>query len=243
MSTIVLTRRKASLRSIFAVLFAVAASLAVYSYLSWMKSQIPISGKLVSMVVAARDLQAGETIEASMLEVVDHPSRYLPRGAMQGIDRVIGKVLSVPVFRGESLTSPKLGSKGGLSSVVPAGTRAYFLTLSNNAITPRPGDRVDVLATLPREVLGEPTTITVLRGKEVASMARGEASASDKVAGNLGLETAEGVKLGITLFVTPVEAEKLAMAEALGKITLVFAPSKVDQSAPPKPVRPADLGT
>src|SRR5687767_8622626 len=121
MSTIVLTRRKASLRSAFAVLFAVAATLAVYSYLSWMKAQIPVSGKLISMVVATRDLQAGETIEPAMLELVEHPSRYLPVGAFKGIDPVVGKVLSVPVFRGEPLTKAKLGSKGGVSGLVPAG--------------------------------------------------------------------------------------------------------------------------
>ncbi|HVF11918.1 MAG TPA: Flp pilus assembly protein CpaB [Actinomycetota bacterium] len=242
MSTIVLTRRKASLRSIFAVLFAIAATLAVYSYLSWMKAQIPVSGKLISMVVAARDLQAGETIDPSMLELVEHPSRYLPMGAFNGIDGVVGKVLSVPVFQGEAVTSPKLGSKGGVSGLVPAGTRAYFLAVPGGGIAPRAGDRVDVLATLPREVLGEPTTITVLRGKEVASMARREASASDSVGGNLGLEAADQAKLGITLFVTPEEAEKLAMAEALGKITLIFAPFEADQSVAPRPVRPSDLG-
>lgn len=241
MSTIILTRRKASLRSIFAVLFAVAATLAVYSYLSWMKAQIPVSGKLISMVVAKRDLQAGEILDASMLELVEHPSKYLPIGAFKGIDSVLGKVLSVPVFRGEAVTSPKLGSKGGVSGLVPAGTRAYFLTLPNDGMAPRAGDRVDVLATLPREVLGEPTTITVLRGKEVASMSLREAG-SDSVGDSLGLEASDRAKLGITLFVTPEEAEKLAMAEALGKITLIFAPFEADESGTPRPIRPADLG-
>lgn len=245
MSALALTRRRTSVWGAVAVLAALATALAVYSYLSWLRAQVPVSGRLVAMVVAAQDLEPGTVLDASMVTVTQHPSRYLPAGAITDAKKVFGQAVAVTIFEGEPITARKIGKKGGFSSIVPAGTRAYSLAINSGSglgFLPKSGDRVDVIATFPREVLGEPTSITILRGKEVASVSLGGRE-SGKVAKQLGVETASQSAFSITLFVTPTEAERLAMAESLGRITLVLAPVGADTDPAPAPVRPGDLGS
>lgn len=227
---------------LMAVLAAAAAGVAVYSYLSYLRSQIPVAGKLVPMVVAAHDIEPGIRVSPGDLELIDHPERYLPDGAIPQMDTVVGKVAAVPIFEGEPLTLRKLGDSGGLSSIVPEGMRAFSLPLTSGAglgFLPEVGDRVDVIATLPAEVLGEPTSVTILTSREVAAVG-GAGSGGGPIDRRLGLEGASS-GLHITLFVTPEESERLAMAEALGRITIVLAPSLIEEGPAPAPVTPRDL--
>lgn len=242
MSTIALARRRISLWGVAALLASLATGIAIYSYLSWLRSQVPIAGNLVPMIVAARDLEPGTVIEGGMFEVAKHPERYLPRGALASPSSVIGKVVSVPVFAGEAITARKLGESGGLSSVVPKGMRAYSLPVTSGfGFVPGKGDRVDVIVTFPREVLGEPISITILRYKEVASVTGGADGDSGKLGSRLGIEGGTQGGMGITLYVTAEEAQRLAMAEALGRITVVLAPAAHEEEELPAPLRPADL--
>lgn len=240
-----LARRRTSVWGIAAILAAILTGLTVYSYLSWMRAQIPVAGKLVALVVAARDIAAGEVLSADNLTIAQHPERYLPPSAIRSLADVDGKVSAIPIYKGEAVTSRKLGTKGGLSAVVPAGMRAYSLRIDSGtglAFLPRPGDRVDVIVTFGREVLGEATSITVLRASEVASIGEAATVGSDNVAPRLGLDASSGIGIGVTLFVTPEEAERLAMAESLGRITLVLAPHDSEGEAAPAPITPQDLG-
>lgn len=243
MSTLALARRRSSIWGAFGVIASLAAGLAVYSYLSYVKDQLPVAGRLAPMVVAAHDIEPGAALDASMVRLEDHPERYMPEGAIASIDIVLGRRAVMPILAGEPVTARKLGTKGGLSSVVPPGMRAYSLMASIGSglgSEPTPGDRVDVLATFPREVMGEPTTITILTSKEVASAGASSRRDSGKVASRLGLDAAGSQALSITLFVTPEEAEKLAMAEALGRLTIVLSPARPEE-AKPRPIKPGDL--
>jgi pilus assembly protein CpaB len=243
MSTLALTRRRTSLWGIVALLSAALTGLAVYSYLSWLRAQVPVSGRLVSMVVASRDLDPGTALDEDSVELADHPERYLPVGTLSDLRSALGKVLTVPVFEGEAITSRKVGAKGGLSSIVPPGMRAFTLPVSSGlGFVPQPGDRVDVIVTLPREVLGEPTSVTTLQAREIAAVGSQTETGLGGVGERLGLDESRG-GVTVTLFVTPTEAQRLAMAEALGRITLVLAPEESDDAPKPAPVRPGDLGS
>jgi pilus assembly protein CpaB len=239
MTTLVLNRRRSSRWSMLAVVAAAATALAVYSYLSWLRGQVPVAGPLVQMVVAARDVDSGELIDASMLELVDHPSRYLPANALQDIDPLIGRVAAVPLQKGDALTERKVGKTGGASSVVPEGMRAYSLSAQaagGLAIVPRAGDRVDVLVTYPGEG-GVATTETILKSAKVALLTRPSSSKSE--GGPLGVGSVKQDRAGLTLLVTPAQAEDLAQAEALGKISVVLAPNAVEVSEEPAEPQPA----
>lgn len=230
MTTLVLTRSRSSRWSLLAILAATAVGLSLYSYLSWLRAQVPVSGPMVPMVVAARDIDAGWVIDASMLKVVQFPGRYLPLGAFSRTDTVIGKVAAFAVLQTEPVTERKVGRTGGASSVVPPGMRAYSLsaqTTAGLAITPRSGDRVDVILTLAGQQ-GEAITRTILRSARVASI-QPEAPPA-RVTGALGLPSS-GKKGAVTVLVTPEQAEGLAYAESAGKLAVVLAPS-VAEPAP-----------
>ena len=243
MSTLALARRRFSLWGVTAALAAAAAGLAVYSYLSWVRSQIPAAGKLVPLVVAGQDLSPGTRLEKGHLRLADHPDKYLPPAAITELDDAMGRTLAVPVFEGEALTAKKLGTRGGASSVVPGGMRAYSLGVASDlGFLPKPGDRVDVIVTLPRDVLGEHTSVTALRHREVASVGRFGSQALGEVGERLGVEDSSEAAITITLFVTPEEAQELAMAESLGRVSVVLAPVDSEETSPPSPVTPGDLG-
>ncbi|HEX2053381.1 MAG TPA: Flp pilus assembly protein CpaB [Actinomycetota bacterium] len=223
MTTLILSRRRASRWSVLAVLAAVTTALAVYSYLSSLRAQIPVFGRMVPMVVASTDIDSGVVIKPGMVEVVDHPERYLPQDALENPSLAIGRVAAVPILQGEPVTSRRVGRDAGSSSVVPDGMRAYSLspqTLEGLALAPKAGDRVDVIATFARDG-GNAETVTVIRAAKVASVGSGEGGSG--VASQLGVGGSSAG--GITLLLTPEQAEVLAQSEALGKIALVLAPN------------------
>lgn len=246
MATLALSRTRNSLWRIVAVMAAAATGLAVYSYLSYVRAQVPVAGRLVSMVVAARDLEAGTVLGRADLATVKHPQKYLPAGSFASASEIAGRRIFVPVFSGEPITARKLGDRGGASSLVPPGTRAYSLSVASGAglgFMPKPGDRVDVIVTLPQEVLGEATSVTVLRAKLIAAVGAfgADSKPTGKVTSKLGLDAGAAGGLGITLFVTPEEAQRLAMAEALGRITITLAPLQPEEAPAPPPSKPRDL--
>lgn len=206
------------------MLAAVVTALAVYSYLSWLRAQIPVAGRMAQMVVAATDIDSGVVVTPAMLELEDHPERYLPDQVLRNTEAAVGRVATVTILAGEPVTSRRLGRTGGSSSVVPDGMRAYSLspqTLDGLALAPKAGDRVDVLATFGREG-GTAETVTVIRAAKVASVG-GSKDGGSKVASQLGV--GGGSRPGITLLLTPEQSEALAQSEALGKIALVLAPN------------------
>lgn len=225
MTTLVLSRERASRWSVLAVLAAVTTALAVYSYLSWLRAQIPVAGPLVPMVVAARDIDSGTVLTPGMLKIVKQPGNYLPARVLQDTGDAVGQVAAVPILTGDPVTSRKVGRTGG--AAVPPGMRAYLLSsqsLTGPGLEPRRGDRVDVLATLPAPG-GDATTVTILRSARVTSVA-GAAASPGKVASQLGVGSSS--RRGVALLVTPDQAETLARSEALGKITLVLVPDPPD---------------
>jgi Flp pilus assembly protein CpaB len=178
------------------MLAAVVTALAVYSYLSYLRAQIPLSGRMVPMLVAASDIDSGVVVTAAMLEIESFPERYLPEQALSSSEAAVGRVAAVPILEGEPVTSRRLGMDGGSSSVVPDGMRAYSLspdTLDGLALAPKAGDRVDVLATFAREG-GNAETVTVIKAAKVASV--GGSKGPSGVASQLGVGGGKG---GITL--------------------------------------------
>lgn len=227
-----------------AALAALGTGLAVYSYLAWLRSQTVVSGRLVPVVVATRDLQPGTVVEAGMVEVSRHPDHHMPRGALGSVDSALGGVVAVPIFQGDPVTAPKIGRGRGGSSAIPSGMRAYTLLVASGwgpAFRPKIGEVVDVIVTLPQEVLGEARSVTVAQSRRVAAVGS-PPSRPGFAASRIGRGDPSGPALMITLFVTSEEAERLAMAEALGRVTVVLAPEDAEEDIDPVPVTPRDLG-
>ena len=99
------------------------------------------------VVVAARDLSPGVTLRADDVAVAKRPAAWIPDGAANAVESVIGATLAGPSRRGEVLTDARiLGSRlTGLSTGADA--RVVPLHLADAAVVDliRPGDVVDVL--------------------------------------------------------------------------------------------------
>lgn len=226
MTTLVLGKRRTSRWGVVAVLAAVLTALAVYSYLSWLRSQVPVAGRLIPVVVAATDIEPGVRLTASMLEVVDHPSRYLPDAVLGAPEEAVGRLTTHAILAGEPVTERRVGRNGGASGAVPDGMRAYALdseALEGMALVPRAGDRVDILATVAGDN-NQAQTNTILRFVQVASVIGSEESSG--MVSSLGVGSNRTT--GMTLLVSSEQAEVLAHAEAVGRITLVLVPTGLD---------------
>jgi Flp pilus assembly protein CpaB len=106
-----------------------------------------------SVVVAARDLAATESLAADDLAVVLMPADAVPAGALGNVSAAVGKLPRAPLWRGQIVLGPALSDAAAsfhTGLALPVGMRAVALPLASasqavgGAIVP--GARVDVIA-------------------------------------------------------------------------------------------------
>jgi len=134
------------------VLFGVAGALSLLAFLLvrgevQRASQVQaLAGPMATVVVAARDLAAGDTLGPSDLRVSRLPAVYLPPGAVVSAQAAIGSVSSGPVRAGEVLVSTRLAA----SAFGPSVAAGHVVVTIGFASVPdglTPADRVDAYAT------------------------------------------------------------------------------------------------
>lgn len=170
-------------------------------------------------VVAARDIDLGQPLNASMVSLVAWPAGSVPEGSFAQVEAVDGRVVRGPVLRGEPVLETRLapvGTKGGLSAVIGQGNRA--ITVKVNEVVgvagfALPGNYVDVLVNT-QDDRDRPVSKIVLERILVLAVAQ-EAGRDD---------TKPRVVNAVTLEVTPEQAERIDLARSVGKLSL---PSKL----------------
>jgi pilus assembly protein CpaB len=106
----------------------------------------PKPAPTTAIVVAARDLPAGEALTAADLHMVDVPPATVPSGVTTDLGAVVGSQLTAPLRRNEPLTDVRLND-GLLRRPAPGLVSAPVrLADSQAAVLLRPGQRIDVLA-------------------------------------------------------------------------------------------------
>jgi len=208
--------RKGIILLAVALLLATTAGWAAYSYLEKSGAN-RAQNDTTPVVVAVRDLTFGTRLETEHLAVANFPKSAVPRGAYAVLDSVLGQTSKVFLVEGEAVLSSKLSSVGGgLSVMVTPSMRAISLQIDQITGVSGfvlPGDRVDVLVTIDNAGgSGVAVTKTALQDAEVLAA---------------GTTTEEKSKRtittqAVTLLVTPVGAEAVALGQAQGKIHLVL---------------------
>jgi Flp pilus assembly protein CpaB len=200
--------------AVLALTSGVAAFAIVRGYASRLEALRPFVGRPVPVVIAAADLTRGTSIGGSMVRIALLPSLLAPPGSFADGTELEGRVLLTDVAEGEAITRTRLAARsaGPVAALVEPGLRAAAVDsgLPHGAV--RSGDRVDVLATYGGE---RPHTETVATGLEVLRVM--SASPSGAVAGG-----AEAPSL--VLLVSPLDAERLAYAQAFADLTISIAP-------------------
>lgn len=123
----------------------IAAGLLGVAVAAALHARAPAAPATEQVLVAARDLPAGRTIEGGDVAWQAWLSGTAPRGTQRV---VAGRVLASALRAGEPITDARLTGPGLLTGQ-PAGTRAVTVRLADPSAAGlvRPGDRVDVLAT------------------------------------------------------------------------------------------------
>lgn len=174
----------------------------------------------VPVVVAKVDIRTGTKLDPDMLDTREFTPASRPSGAFSSIEEIEGRVLSVNVGGNEAITASKLADPsvigGGVSALIAPGKRA--MSVKGNEVMGlsgfvRPGDRVDVIASM--TVGSRDTAVTKLVLERVKVLATGtELTPPDEDGKTASVDV-------YTLELTPKESERLALAATRG--TLNFA--------------------
>lgn len=211
---------------LFTGALALMAAFLVHSALKSKQAKIEaLQENTVRIVVAARALTPGETVDNTALRLISWPRGDVPPGAFSDFEAVTGKVvknsLSVnqPIVASAILEAEKTG--GVLPLLIPPGLRALSIAVddvSDMAGFILPHSRVDVLVSVamggPAAGPGSPGEVTKIVLQNITVLAVAQTLEA-------GPDQPRQVKV-VTLLVTPAEAERLAAASRLGTLTLAM---------------------
>jgi len=232
------------------VLAAVAAGLIV-AFLSTRSSSDPATDTVPStlVVVAARDIPDGKTIEAADLAVRSIPNTAVMAGAFVDRQEVIGLTARYPMTQGEQLAPSRVVTPVGRvpSFQIPQGMRGFTVpvTVTNTPISLMvAGDFVDVIFTATLKLIdpglaptpqaeatpgaNEPGpkdyagAVTLIQNVQVLAIERRyvpDGPYEETTRGELGDAKDAGY---VTLIVTPEQAQLLWLAVDQGSLTLAL---------------------
>lgn len=185
--------------------------------------------KLVQVLVASQPLAFGTTLTPENTKLVGWPAGSIPEGAYKTSIGVVGnpkgpRVALRPIAVGEPILSSKISGTDGrasISALLPDGMRAAAVKIdavSGVGGLISPGDVVDVLVT--RKMSGEASdadqmTDIVLENLRVIAVDQTADENSDQA------KEAKVAKT-VTLEVDPVGAQKLALAQEIGSVSLAL---------------------
>lgn len=191
----------------------------------------------IKVLVVSKDLPAGATLEAGLLELADVPEKFVQPYAARTPRDILGLVTAVPLAKGEQVLMNKLRrpdeapTGSTLAGLTPEGKRA--VTIGVDAITGvggfvRPGDEVDVLWTLKLPGAGEDGQIVMLTlFQKVTVLAVG-----GQMAGRPPVDESQQAPRDytVTLALSPQETAFLLFAREQGRIQLSLRPKKQGES-------------
>ncbi len=225
---------RGTLRALIALFIAVfmggIAVVALFQLITSYQAKIDEAKKpedTVMVIVAARDLYPGVTINEDDLVAVEIPPRFLPNGVFLSPEHVVGqrpreRILANEFVRASRLANPESGE--GLNAIIPRGMRAISVEIANGAALAghlNPGDNVDVIVTIKGveddngRVIQEPTSNILLQSIFVIAV-------NDRAHGSTADRYSAGQRSTVTLLVTAEQAVALAQAEKTGELRLAL---------------------
>ena len=132
---------------------ALFSAMLLYSYTQEKSSALTKKfGVQTTIVVSSRDINEMETLDESMLELVDLPLDFVQPGSVTQLEDAVGLVALAPIRKGEQILQNKIIKPGpvtGLSLQVTPEKRALTIPIDEMrgvAKLIKPGDRVDIIA-------------------------------------------------------------------------------------------------
>jgi pilus assembly protein CpaB len=186
-------------------------------------SATPAEDPTTPTVVAARPLPVGTLVTKADVKIIAWPTNSRVPGTFTSVDEVVDRGAIMAVAENEPLSESKLaptGSGAGLPPTIPHGMRAISIGV-NDVIGVAgfvvPGSRVDVLVTVDQQGESRDSTTRVVVNN-VQVLTAGTRFDQEQA-------QAEGKPIPssvVTLMVSPSDAERIALAQNQGKITLAL---------------------
>ena len=210
---------------LISLILAAGATVGAAYYIAQLRASLVQGQELVEVVVAKKSIDAGLTVvelfASGALASEKIPRQYVADGAITSIKDHSERVLSSDLGKGEQLTRAKLKrvDESGLAYRVPEGKIAVAIAVDEVTGVGgqlRPGDRIDVIATLSPGPGDIDTTRVMLQNVEILVT-------SDSQVGEQGDGFVKGHQSGVgkktvTVAVTPAHAEKLVFAAEKGHV-------------------------
>ena len=204
-----------------AVVVDLITSFLVYTYLQTRTKVERVSVQTQPVAVAVVDISWGTMLNKELIKKVDYLKGSAPPGSFSDSTALTGRVAIYPIKADEPIVESRLApvtiKTGGVAAVITPKKRAVAIRVDKVIGVSgfiRPGNRVDVLVTIPFGKASTSITKTILEnilvltvGPELEKKGKEEKPSEMDV---------------ITLELTPEEAEKIALAATEGKLTLAL---------------------
>lgn len=202
---------------------AVLAVMMVYSYVSSTEEEFrKMYGTDKAVVVAKTNIKELEMLDETNLTIISVPTKFVQPGTSNNISDFKSALAIAPINEGEQITKTKvtqLGARTGLARQVAVGKRAVTIRVNDEQAVAKllkPGDRVDVMATIDPSGSGNKLfleTRTILQ--DILVLATGK-YVTNTVPGILEADPFKGE--------TPHEPTKLSTYMAYSNVTLEVDP-------------------
>jgi len=211
-------RRRLLVIVLFASLIGLLASFLVYRVVSQIANSRDDQSDRI--VVAAANIGLAESITRQHVKLVPWPKTAVPPGAIRSLEDAEGRVVRGSIVAGEPLMeaklAPQLAGKGGIMPMlVPEGQRGVTIKLDEamrESGFVQPNSRVDVLVSMPKAP-GSNEKIAKVILQDVTVLAAGQ---TVEIKDNKPVTNTT-----VTMALTPQQVERLAIAQAEGKLMLV----------------------
>jgi len=216
-----------------AILGILAVSLA---YMYWQQREASLRVEEVAVLVAAKDISRGETIDYDMLAFRRMPVNYVQPGALGSKEAAVGKTSQANMMAGQQVLNTNLAAPGSgltLAGKTPPGKRAITIGLDASSAVGgmvRPGDHVDVLA-----IFSTPS-ITVTLFQDIVVLAVGQQMVpAPEGRGRRGEKAPTPTsREAVTLALSPQQVQILSVAMEQGKIRLTLRPRMEEEEGLPE---------
>lgn len=182
--------------------------------------------KMEQILVAKGDIDIGALLDANSVQLEEWPAAKVPEGAVRSLEEVAGQYPQARFYKGEPILLPKISDKNkSPSSSIETGYRTSTLKVDEDTVMEGigPGDRVDVMVFLKKGDGIQQTGVYPII-KNVRVFAKG-AQMERVVDAKSGQESRART---ISLMVKPAQAQEIALAAQMGKITLALRNPKDD---------------